>query len=194
MSDNPAGTDPSTAYANLRKESAALLGLDPGGSWTALQEMQLDLVSLLRLEVDGMQGQQLAGQPVDLTRLAVAFGMLQKLLPQKLEAEPAKQDVADDARTKLAGLLDGLSAAAEHEWADACSRESEAAAMSPPAPALPGPPAPARTTYIDHAVVDPAPPPTPTPPQQSSDAEWARWYRSGAGDTGHNVHGIPKGW
>jgi hypothetical protein len=196
MSDSPKA-DPSVAYENLRRESCALLGLDPDGAPTPLEQMQTDLTGIVRMTIDAIQGDLLAGREADVGRLATCVALLGKLLPQKLEAE-AKHDLPSDARERLAQLIDNQATAAayddEHRWAEASEVEAEveAAAMLPPAPALPGPPVPARATYIDAAVVDPVPPPpTPTPPQPSSDAEWARWYRSG-GDTGRGVHSIPK--
>jgi hypothetical protein len=72
--------DPAAAYAVLRTETAAMLKLN-SSDLSLVEGLQLDLVSLVRLEVDMLQGRALANEPIDLDRLSTALGMLQKLLP-----------------------------------------------------------------------------------------------------------------
>ena len=82
-------SDPSAAYDRLRVETAEMLKLDVA-NLSLVEGLQLDLVSMLRLEVDGLQGAVLAGEQVDLGRLSTALGMLRQLLPEKsLVASPA---------------------------------------------------------------------------------------------------------
>jgi hypothetical protein len=200
-------------FTAVRKQTAGLLGFTDLDALTATQTLKLDVATSLRLEIDRLQSQQLRGEAADLRVLIAAAEMLERLLkPVEVAAEAADQHC--DAREKLAALIDGLSAAAEHEWAEACSRESEAAATSPPAPARIGPPPrQAHVEYIDGACLDardepstsahvpPAVGVAATPskrtseparaPGAASDAEWLSWYRSG-GDTGRGIHSIPK--
>jgi DNA-directed RNA polymerase specialized sigma54-like protein len=61
------------------------------GDLTLTQGLQVDLASVLRLEIDALQGQRLAGQPVDLARLSTAFAMLQNLLPQSVAAPRVRE-------------------------------------------------------------------------------------------------------
>jgi hypothetical protein len=52
--------------------------------WTArslVENLQVSLVAILRMEVDTLEGQVLAGDTVDLKRLELALGMLRTLLP-----------------------------------------------------------------------------------------------------------------
>jgi hypothetical protein len=80
--------DPAAAYAVLRTETAAMLKLN-SSDLSLVEGLQLDLVSLVRLEVDMLQGRALANEPIDLDRLSTALGMLQKLLPaQALVSTP----------------------------------------------------------------------------------------------------------
>ncbi len=107
-------TNPSAAYENLRRETATLLGYNLAGDLPLTQSLQLDLVSLLRLEVDGLQGRVLAGQEVDLDRLAAALGMLQKLLPPaELKVDPPQvgRPAAGSARERLKALIEATTAA-----------------------------------------------------------------------------------
>ena len=119
--------NPSTAYARLRAETATMLKLD-AASLSLVGNLQLDLVSLLRLQVDELQGAALAGQTVDLDRLATALGMLQKLLPsQSLVAHaPAPEGrFSPSARERLRELIertvlreDPPKVEAERAWRD----------------------------------------------------------------------------
>jgi hypothetical protein len=115
-------SDPA-AYERLRAETAEMLGLGVT-DLSLVQGLQLDLVSLLRLEVDGLAGQVLAGKVVDLTRLATAVGMLQKLLPERaLVSAPAAETTNPDAREKLRVLLEAGDAAEDERWAAMCAAE-----------------------------------------------------------------------
>ena len=82
------------------------------------QGLQLDLVSLLRLEIDTMSGAVLAGKTVDLARLVAAHGLLAKMLPQSaLVAPAAAADHVDEfagAREELARFFAGRGSAIAH--------------------------------------------------------------------------------
>jgi hypothetical protein len=75
-----AETSYETTYARLKNETAAMFGLNIE-KLSLLDELRLDLISLLRLEVGSLQGKALAGQTIDLDRLNTAHNMLAKLLP-----------------------------------------------------------------------------------------------------------------
>jgi hypothetical protein len=109
--------DPAAAYAALRAETAGMLKLD-AANLSLVEGLQLDLVSLLRLEVDGLQGAVLSGDQVDLARLSTALAMLQKLLPTQL-APAAATDQHDfsGAREELARHFDRLAEAHERRLA-----------------------------------------------------------------------------
>jgi hypothetical protein len=214
MSDTPKA-DPSIAYENLRRESAALLDLDPAGDLTALQQMQIDLAAIIRMEIDSAQGQQLAGNEIDIGRLSVAVTMLGKLLPQRaLEAEAPKPDFPYDARAALAALIEGQVAAnevteatrvqeLEREVSDL--RELLARSRAGAAPSAPA------VTYVDAGAGDgPSPAPAPMgmddPLERAKRAESERiraiasrprleeWrpYVGGGYSTGFGIHSIPK--
>jgi hypothetical protein len=100
--------DPSVAYDRLRAETAEMLKLDVA-NLSLVEGLQLDLVSLLRLQVDELQGAALAGEQVDLDRLSTALAMLQKLLPARaLEASaPAPESrFGPSARERLRALIE----------------------------------------------------------------------------------------
>ena len=106
--------DPAAAYEKLKIETAAMFNYDIA-NLSLTQGLQLDLVSLLRLEVDTMQGQVLAGESVDLQRLVAAHGMLQKMLPERAlvaRAPAATHDFAG-AKKELAALLTQRASAIE---------------------------------------------------------------------------------
>jgi hypothetical protein len=111
--------DPAATYERLRDETAAMFNYDIA-NLSLTQGLQIDLVSLLRLEVDTMQGQVLAGKTVDLSRLVAAHGLLAKMLPaQALVAPAAAADSHDfdGAREELSRLLDGRIDAIERAMA-----------------------------------------------------------------------------
>jgi hypothetical protein len=123
--------DPAQTYERLRAETAEMLKLD-AAKMSPVEGLQLDLVSLLRLEVDGLHGAALSGEAVDLQRLAVAHGLLAKMLPaQALIAPAAAADHVDQfagARQELAALFEKRAEALERRLArdpDAARRELE---------------------------------------------------------------------
>jgi hypothetical protein len=213
--------DPAAAYTALRAETVRLLGLDPAGTMSLAQDLQVDLLALLRLEVDTLNGRVLAGEAVDLNRLSVAFGMLQKLLPPaELKAETCHHDFSG-AREELERLLEGRAYAIQCQHERESAIEAEVAAgfyrdcLRPPALPRPSSPPPrAHVAYIDAGVVDDPSPPAPAPantrnvtrtdpvpvsvaappPTTSGDAEWLRWYRAGGSTRQAGWDSPPKGW
>jgi hypothetical protein len=128
--------DPAAAYDRLRTETAAMFGFDVS-NLTLTQGLQLDLVSLLRLEVDSMHGAVLAGETVDLKRLEMAHDMLQKLLPDKALVAPAPApDVGEHGAAvfQVETMINGLLRAREHadvkRTADLMWREEQAAILA----------------------------------------------------------------
>jgi hypothetical protein len=118
--------DPAAAYERLRAETAAMLKLSPDSS-SLVEGLQVDLVSLLRLEVDMLQGQVLAGETVDLTRLVAAHGMLQKMLPERALVAPAPAAADHDfagAKEELRRLLDQRAGAIERREQNRENRET----------------------------------------------------------------------
>jgi hypothetical protein len=138
-----ADDDPAGLYARLRAETARMLGFDNPASLSLVQGLQLDLTALLRLTLDGLQGQALAGQEIDLGRLQSAFGMLQKLLPAAAAPAPVAPDTEGHAvRARFAELIEGYVTANEATEAAALEREeaimaAEAAGLPPPSPPSP---------------------------------------------------------
>ena len=126
--------DPAAAYDRLRTETAAMFGFDVS-NLTLTQGLQLDLVSLLRLEVDTMQGAVFAGETVDLKRLEMAHDMLQKLLPEKALVAPAptpdaRKDDTAEVEAMITGLLRVRERAAAILTADRMWREEMAAIVA----------------------------------------------------------------
>lgn len=125
--------DPAATYERLKIETAQMLNLD-AASLSLVENLQLDLVSLLRLEVDGLQGAVLAGDQVDLARLSTALGMLRQLLPEKALVAPAPAPAArfdGNARERLRRLIETTVLAGEADeavrMADVREREEMAA-------------------------------------------------------------------
>lgn len=88
--------DPAIVYERLKRETAAMLNLDVDSS-SLLENLQVDLVSLLRLQIDDLQGKVLNGEQVDLARLSAALTMLRQLLPEKaLVSSPPAADTGPD--------------------------------------------------------------------------------------------------
>jgi hypothetical protein len=112
--------DPAAVYERLKLETAQMLGLNTDSS-SLLENLQVDLVSLLRLQIDDLQGKVLNGQQVDLARLSAALTMLRQLLPEKaLVAPAAAADHVDQfagAREELARLFDQRANALERRMA-----------------------------------------------------------------------------
>lgn len=99
MTNNPAGQ-----YAKLRSETMKTLGFDADKDLSPLQDLQINLASILLLEIDSAQGAQLAGTPVDLSRLNTAISLLHKMLPATSLAASPEPDFAG-ARERLAAML-----------------------------------------------------------------------------------------
>jgi len=98
--------DPAAAYERLKIETASMLGLNTESS-SLLENLQLDLVSLLRLQIDDLQGKVLSGEQVDLNRLSTALGMLRQLLPvNSLVSQSAVTHDFSGAREELLHFLD----------------------------------------------------------------------------------------
>jgi hypothetical protein len=100
--------DPAAVYERLKVETAQMLGLNTDSS-SLLENLQVDLVSLLRLQIDDLQGKVLNGEQVDLGRLSAALTMLRQLLPEKaLVASSATADGGDEfagAKEELSNFL-----------------------------------------------------------------------------------------
>jgi hypothetical protein len=98
--------DPSATYDRLRAETAEMFDYDLASA-SLTQGLQIDLVSLLRLEIDTMSGRVLAGETVDLQRLVAAHGLLQKMLPAQALVAPAPGGGHDfaGARAELTQFL-----------------------------------------------------------------------------------------
>lgn len=167
-------TDLVRDYEQLRAETAQMFAFDPD-ALTMLQTLQIDLVALLRLEIDTLQGTALAGTAPDLARLSVAVGLLQKLTPPRaLEAAPPLPPSPDDAVAKLQALVGALADQANEEMITAAGLKEEndklkaeleslrslAAATPTPSPPTPPPtpPSTSRLATTDGAPVGPEPP------------------------------------
>jgi hypothetical protein len=98
--------DPAATYERLRDETAGMFGYDLT-NLSLTQGLQIDLVSLQRLEIDTMQGKVLAGETVDLQRLVAAHGLLAKMLPSSALVAPA---AAADNPDPFAGAREELRA------------------------------------------------------------------------------------
>jgi hypothetical protein len=190
--------DTSASYALLRNETAHLLRYDLA-SLSLTQSLYLDAVTMLRLEIDNLQGRVFAGEDVDLGRLTSALALLQKLLPAELKVDPASQEATrrTDNRDKLKALFEASFAAADAEKKSRVeeleAREARVQQLEAELEARAGaPPTVASTPSSPPAlrVVEAAPQPPP-----NSDSEWLRWYRAGGdsgASTGRGIHQIPK--
>jgi hypothetical protein len=118
--------------------------------------------------------------------LTAAVAALEQLL-RPAEA-PAQEARRSDARDRLRALIEAQVAAGQQvdpgavtleqlQAENAQLREDLARARMEPPAAAPAPAKPSADNVV--ALREPT-------PQQQSDAEWARWYRSGAG-------GLPSG-
>ena len=100
--------DPATTYERLKIETAEMLNLNVASS-SLLENLQVDLVALLRLEIDTLQGAVLAGESVDLNRLSTALTMLRTLLPAQALVAPApapESRFGPSARERLRALIE----------------------------------------------------------------------------------------
>lgn len=123
MSDS----DPATSYERLRIETAQMLRLNVDSA-SLVENLQVSLVAILRMEVDTLEGQVLAGDTVDLKRLELALGMLRTLLPaQALVSAPPPAEVrfSGEHQKKLREMIekvvlqpsaDDHIAIAERQW------------------------------------------------------------------------------
>jgi hypothetical protein len=97
--------DPAAQYKKLRAATVEMLGLGGENNLTPVQSLQIDLISVLLLEIDSLQGQQLAGQPIDMSRLATALSMLQKLMPPTSLSPTLSEPNFDGAAAEFARLI-----------------------------------------------------------------------------------------
>jgi hypothetical protein len=100
-------TDPARTYTELRASTAELLGydLDQLGS---VESLRLDLTSLLRLQIDHLSGQALAGDSINMDTLGSCVQLLQKLLPASVTQAPAIVENYDDDVREFAAHVQGL--------------------------------------------------------------------------------------
>jgi hypothetical protein len=186
--------DPKTVYAELRRETASMLGFKDTDEPSLVQNLQTDCVTMLRFAIDGLQAEVFGGKDVDLNRLASSLAMLRQLLPvhslesppQLNELQPGEaEEVEKQWQAKIASLT------REHELRlaenpDEARRELEAAITaalekhpqpppkapwggnSPPPQAAPTEPAePVNEQPAKQAAALPPP-----PPRRESDSEW----------------------
>ena len=151
--------DPAATYERLRAETAEMFDYDLASA-SLTQGLQIDLVSLLRLEIDGMSGRVLAGETVDLTRLVAAHGLLRQMLPERAlvaPAPPAETRFGPDHRARLRELINKTLLLADdvneaERLADAMLREeaiqAQAAGVPVEAPVAPQPPEPPRADNV----------------------------------------------
>jgi hypothetical protein len=132
--------DPAVAYEKLKAETAEMLGLATI-STSLLENLQVDLVSLLRLQIDDLQGKVLSGEQVDFDRLSTALTMLRQLLPEKALVSvppPAETRFGPDHKAKLRKLIERTvlaGSASDHEREAELAWKDEQMAL---AAALPG--------------------------------------------------------
>jgi hypothetical protein len=152
-------SDPAKSYAALRDETAAMLNLN-ADSASLVENLQVSLVAILRMEVDTLEGQVLAGDAADLKRLEIALGMLRQLLPEKsLVASPVaapETRFGSSHRAKLKELIERTVLAPVIESPDEIERKRDILAReemaatvaaggsieAPSAPAIVAPPPP----------------------------------------------------
>jgi hypothetical protein len=119
-------SDPVAAYERLKIETAAMLNLSTDSA-SLVENLQVSLVAILRMEVDTLEGQVLAGDSVDLKRLEIALGMLRSLLPaQALVSAPPPAEVrfSGEHQRKLRAMIEKtVLAASATEHADIAERQ-----------------------------------------------------------------------
>src|SRR5262249_3991899 len=89
--------------SEARRESAALLNLNPGDLSPA-GALKCDMVSALRLVIDDELARATSGSGADLGKLITAVEHLAKLLPREPEPEPVEPDEVDP-RQKLKDIV-----------------------------------------------------------------------------------------
>jgi hypothetical protein len=101
-------SDPAVAYERLKIETAGMLNLNVASS-SLLENLQVDLVSLLRLQIDDLQAKVLSGEQVDLNRLSTALTMLRQLLPERALVSappPPETRFGSEHRERLRRLIE----------------------------------------------------------------------------------------
>jgi hypothetical protein len=99
MSDAYTRPDPAAAYEALRTTAAQMLGLDLANELTPTASLQVNLVSVLLLELDGSKVKRWR------TRLGTAVALLTKLLPAATEPPPDGRP-RGEAKAKLKALIE----------------------------------------------------------------------------------------
>ena len=89
--------DRAELYERVRAASCKLLGFDDPEKLTDAQALQVDLATILRLTIDDMTGQVIAGKQVDVAKLTAASDALAKLAPT-VAAPPESKYVGDPAK------------------------------------------------------------------------------------------------
>jgi hypothetical protein len=189
-------------YETVRAETASVMGYD-AKRLTPVQAMRLDLATSLRFALDNVQTKIINGQSTDVAELVQASQTLAQLLPA-LSDEPSPVQ-REDARQRLAALIEGAKAAADHDAAagvcSECERlRSEVSALQsviafmkssgglrdpdgpPPSPPLPeapsSSPSPSPSSPSPSSLSPWNPPPAPSAPepyQEGSDSTWRRY-------------------
>jgi hypothetical protein len=163
MSDDQGNNDRAAElFTLLRASTEKMLGLSAP---TPVQQLKIDLVASLRMEIDRIVSQQLAGHPADVRALTGLTESLRSLFP--VAADPGVD--FSGAKAELAALLDRRAAAHERRESrlleEIAEREELAAvvAAAAPAPVLVAPPP-----------QQPAPPPQPSNVIRLKDPELER--------------------
>jgi hypothetical protein len=110
-------TDPAKTYAELKIETAQMLGFVDIDKLSPVDGLKLDLVSLLRLQVDHMQGLALTGESINMEMLSSCVQLLQRLLPASVTQAPIVETDDDDIAEKFARHIDGIIRARRHSMA-----------------------------------------------------------------------------
>jgi hypothetical protein len=190
-------------YRELRAETAVVFGYDPE-RLTPLQSTRVDLVVTMRVALDGLQQQLLAGVAVDFNKLLAASEALTKLLPAL--AEPERRSVAPElerARAELGRVIgcileeEGLTEADLAERADELERlraivaeqsvELEELRASAAAPAPSPSPTSSPSSPSSASNVTPLRPP-------ERHAPWAPYVNAGYDGVTHEPRGPFETW
>jgi hypothetical protein len=193
-------SDRAELFEHVRTETAGMMGYSLD-DLTPVQGMRLDLAVSFRLALDGIQAKIIAGKSTDVAELVQASQTLAQLLPA-LADEPPPQ-AREDARPKLAALIQGAKDAADYDAergiCSECERlKAENSALrsmldfiragsrdpdAPPAPDLPPsrpPPPPTEPASPSPSASPSSPSPwnatsAPEPYQEGSSSEWRRF-------------------